>query len=114
MSKIQKQNISSTGLVEVTLFIKSPSIFAEFYLPNVGIWAHKIRAACHLANYSSNIIVLLTSVTLSQDHMGSIRDRYWKIGIKLPDFNHACRDLQTKGVAVPALYHFKDIYFMSH
>ena len=32
----------------------------------------------------------------------------------MPDFNHACRDLQTKGVAVPALYHFKDIYFMSH
>ena len=45
---------------------------------------------------------------------GVTRDRYWKVGIKLPDFNHACRDLQTKGVAVPALYHFKDIYFMSH
>lgn len=41
-------------------------------------------------------------------------ERYWKIGICLPDLDIACEQLRQKGVEVSAPHQFRDIGYMAH
>ncbi len=41
-------------------------------------------------------------------------ERYWKIGICLPDLDAACEQLRRKGVDVSAPHQFRDIGYMAH
>ena len=91
---------AGNALHGVNLAVQSPSNLAAFYVTHLGMEARQVGANIHLTYPGSATALILSPAHKSQPYEPSVNDRYWKIGITLPDLDHACRDLCTRGVAV--------------
>jgi len=107
-------NAPDGALNGVNLAVQSPNDLAEFYVFNFGMWARQVGNAFHLTYSGSAATSILPLATASQPYVGPAPDRYWKIGITLPDLDYACRDLLAKGVPVSSPKQFLDIGYVVH
>ncbi len=105
---------AGNALHGVNLAVQSPSNLAAFYVTHLGMEARQVGANIHLTYPGSATALILSPAHKSQPYEPSVNDRYWKIGITLPDLDHACRDLCTRGVAVSPPIQFENIGYMAH
>ena len=76
--------------------------------------ARQVGNAFHLTYSGSTAASILPLAKGAQPSVGSAPDRYWKIGIALPDLDYACRGLLAKGVAVSSPKQFVGIGYVAH
>jgi len=96
----------------VRLQVEDPKRLAGFYADVLGMEA-RVEDVAWRAGYAGEDadLILLPGGTRAAH---SREERYWKIGICLPDLDIACEQLRQKGVEVSAPHQFRDIGYMAH
>lgn len=99
-------------LAGVKLQVCEPERLAGFYTALLGMKAHKAEDHWRLGYDGADADLLLYP---GGQRAGSTRDqRYWKIGICLPNLDLACGQLRAAGVEVSDPHQFFDIGYMAH
>ncbi|UWQ79130.1 VOC family protein [Leisingera sp. S132] len=94
------------------LQVEDPEQLAEFYADVLGMEARAEGEAWRAGYAGGDADVILLPGGSRAPH--SRDERYWKIGICLPDLDIACEHLRQKGVEVSAPHQFRDIGYMAH
>ncbi|MEW2914423.1 VOC family protein [Leisingera sp. JC11] len=96
----------------VQLQVEDPERLVRFYSDVLGMAARSDDGTWR-AGYAGQDadLILLPGGRLVQH---SRDERYWKIGICLPNLDIACEQLRQKGVEVSAPHQFRDIGYMAH
>ena len=110
-----ESSISGTkkrGLAFVELMADEPEGLAAFYCDVLGMSVRDRGARFVRVGYDGDDadVVLRQGIAGTQ----SRSDRYWKIGITLPNVDMAVAQLQGRGVEVSAPKQFQDIGYMAH
>ncbi len=94
------------------LQVEDPKRLAGFYADVFGMkaWADGENWRAGYAGEDADLIFLPggTRAPHARD------ERFWKIGICLPDLDIACEHLRQKGIEVSAPHQFRDIGYMAH
>ncbi|KIC17141.1 VOC family protein [Leisingera sp. ANG-Vp] len=96
----------------VRLQVKDPERLAGFYADVLGMEARAEGDAWRAGYAGEDADLILLPGGTQAAH--SRDERYWKIGICLPDLDTACEHLRQKGVEVSAPHQFRDIGYMAH
>ncbi len=100
-------------LSSVKLNVRSPKTLADFYCTHMGMTARQ-QGDMLVVGYEG----IDADIELHQGSSGSYvhgkADRYWKIGITLPNVDMAYAQLIRAGVSVSAPRQFIDIGYMCH
>lgn len=94
----------------VVLSVSDRAKIARFYTDNLGMTARQKGGNIRLGYGEAEII--LQPGGGSYEHART--DRYWKIGITLPNLDLACEQLRAAGIAISAPKQFHDIGYMAH
>lgn len=96
----------------VRLQVENPEQLARFYADvfGMGLRAEGETWRAGYAGEDADLILLRGGRRAAH----SRDERYWKIGICLPDLDTACEQLRQKGVEVSAPHQFRDIGYMAH
>lgn len=94
------------------LRVKDPASLIGFYTDVLGMQARHDGVDWRLGYPGRDADLVLSAGGADYVHVRS--DRYWKIGICLPDLDLACAQLQASGVAVSQPRQFLDIGYMAH
>lgn len=94
------------------LQVENPEQLARFYADVLGMdaWAEDEAWRAGYAGEDADLILLPGGCRVQH----SRDERYWKIGICLPDLDVACEQLRRKGVDVSVPHQFRDIGYMAH
>lgn len=94
------------------LSVSDPAKLADFYVTHLGMTATETPDGCRVGYAGQDADILL------QPGGGAYRparsDRYWKIGITLPNVDIAYAQLCAAGIAVNKPHQFRDIGYMCH
>ncbi|KIC09512.1 glyoxalase [Leisingera sp. ANG-M1] len=96
----------------VRLQVENPENLARFYADVFGMNVQAEGGAWRAGYAGEDADLILLSGGSRAAH--SRNERYWKIGICLPDLDIACEQLRQKGVEVSAPHQFRDIGYMAH
>lgn len=96
----------------VRLQVEDPERLAGFYSDALGMTVQVDGDVCRVGYPGRDADLVLLPGGARQRH--SREERYWKIGICLPDLDMACDQLRAKGVEVSAPHQFRDIGYMAH
>lgn len=99
-------------LSALRLKVKDPTFLVGFYTDMMGMQAIAQEDGWRLGYPGADADLVLLSG--GADYVHAREDRYWKIGICLPDLDLACAQLRARGVAVSAPRQFRDIGYMAH
>ncbi|EBA17186.1 Glyoxalase/bleomycin resistance protein/dioxygenase [Roseobacter sp. SK209-2-6] len=100
-------------LAAVRLQVPDPEALVPFYRDALGMRAAEDDGGSWRLGYPGEDADLL--LLPGGSHQISNRsDRYWKIGICLPDLDLACQQLRQRGIQVSAPHQFLDIGYMAH
>ncbi|WP_027256846.1 VOC family protein [Leisingera aquimarina] len=94
------------------LQVKSPERLAGFYADVFGMDVRTEGEAWRAGYVGQDADLILLPGGAQGSHTRD--ERYWKIGICLPDLDIACEQLRQKGVEVSAPHQFRDIGYMAH
>lgn len=94
------------------LQVEDPKLLAGFYADVLGMEARAEGEAWRAGYSGGDADLILLPGGSRAPH--SRDERYWKIGICLPDLVIACEHLRQKGVEVSAPHQFRDIGYMAH
>lgn len=94
------------------LGVKDPAALVAFYSDMMGMQALQEAEGWRLGYAGGDADLLLLPDGAPYTH--ATTDRYWKIGICLPDLDLACAQLRARGVAVSEPRQFIDIGYMAH
>lgn len=98
----------------VALNVASPQTLAEFYTGVLGMTATPEGAEIRVAYGGAGAYLALRQSPSPRAYRHEDRDRYWKIGITLPDLDAAHAQLERKGVAVGTPRQFGDVGYLCH
>ncbi len=101
-------------LARVVLRVRSPDALARFYTERLGMSARRENHAVILGYGAGDAEVELRQATSDRRYAHAPTDRYWKIGITLPNVDIAHAQLRHAGVAVSNPVQFNDIGYMCH
>lgn len=96
----------------VQLQVEDPERLARFYSDVLGMEARTDNGTWRAGYAGQDADVILQPGGRLVQH--SRDERYWKIGICLPNLDIACEQLRQKGVEVSAPHQFRDIGYMAH
>ncbi len=96
----------------VLLSVSNPAEIAEFYVRYLGMQAANIGDVWRLGYPGRDADLILSSGPSGYRHNRS--DRYWKIGITLPNVDIAHQQLNASGIDVSTPNQFRDIGYMCH
>lgn len=101
-------------LAQVLLRVRSPQTLARFYLERLGMTLLDDGPPLILGFGGDDAAMALQQAGAGDGYIHRRDDRYWKIGITLPDVDIACAQLREAGVAVSQPSQFGDIGYMCH
>lgn len=98
------------------LRVPDPAKLAAFYTDVMGMQVFQQGDVWRLGYPGQDADLIFVSVPASEGwcYEAAPTDRYWKIGICLPDLDTACAQLRAAGVEVSAPRQFLDIGYMAH
>lgn len=98
------------------LRVPDPAKLAAFYTDVMGMQVFQQGDVWRLGYPGQDADLIFVSVPASESwrYKSAPTDRYWKIGICLPDLDMACAQLRAAGVEVSAPRQFLDIGYMAH
>ena len=99
---------------EVVLRTQSPDTLADFYTTHLGMIASRSDNAIVLGYLGKDASIELRHAERDRPYTHGRTDRYWKIGITLPNVDIAYRHLCRDGIAVTEPRQFEDIGYMCH
>ena len=98
----------------VTLAVNDVHRLSSFYVDHLSMKQRDVVGGVELFFDSDACILRLEQAEVSCPYASSPRDRYWKIGITLPDLDAAYQYLTSRGVGVSRPHQFENIGYMSH
>jgi len=101
-------------LVSVVLRVQSPDKLARFYQERLGMSTYAEGDALILGYEGEDALIELRQAADGEVYRHTPTDRYWKIGITLPNVDLAQAKLAKSGVAVSKPKQFNDIGYMCH
>ena len=101
-------------LARVVLRVRSPDTLARFYTEHLGMKARTERHAVILGYGDGDAEIELRRATSDRHYAHAATDRYWKIGITLPNVDIAHAQLRRAGIAVSDPVQFGEIGYMCH
>jgi len=101
-------------LSRVILSVRSPKNLARFYTAHLGMKARTEDDGIILGYDGNDAALELRQATSGKTYAHARSDRYWKIGITLPDLELAHKQLRDTGINVSAPNQFGDIGYMCH
>jgi len=101
-------------LAGVVLRVKSPEELAKFYIQNLGMTFSRKEGHIRLGYAAEEAYLEFRRAQNPIAYTHDANDRYWKIGITLPDIDLAHLQLSAKGVNVTQPRQFKDIGYLCH
>ncbi|UWQ62429.1 VOC family protein [Leisingera caerulea] len=96
----------------VQLQVQDPERLARFYSDVLGMTARSENGGWRAGYAGADADLVLQPGGRPVQH--SRDERYWKIGICLPDLDTACEQLRQKGIEVSAPHQFRNIGYMAH
>ncbi|QDG74738.1 VOC family protein [Labrenzia sp. PHM005] len=101
-------------LAALTLNVTNPDTLAEFYCRILGMRRFE-RDGCIAVGYGNEgAVLVLKPVDDRAPYQHSNTDRYWKIGLTLPDIDCANARLKAHGISASEPHQFRDIGYLSH
>ncbi len=101
-------------LARVILRVQSPENLARFYVEHLGMTVLE-EGYAHLLGYGGgDAVIELQRAGAGDGYVHERSDRYWKIGITLPNVDMAHAQLREAGVAVSEPGQFGEIGYMCH
>ena len=94
------------------LFVSDPAQLAQFYAMHLGMEAREVPEGWRVGYPGADADVLLMPGGVAYWH--ATTDRYWKIGVTLPDVDVAHARLSAAGIEVSTPHQFRDIGYMCH
>jgi catechol 2,3-dioxygenase-like lactoylglutathione lyase family enzyme len=101
-------------LARVMLSVRSPESLARFYVERLGMKMLDEGPPVVLSYGGDDAAIELHHASTDDEYMHRRGDRYWKIGITLPNVDIAHAQLRRAGVAVTQPSQFGDIGYMCH
>ena len=101
-------------LTRVVLRVRSPEALVRFYVERLGMRALAMGDAVVLGNGGDDAAIELRRAGAGGGYVHRREDRYWKIGITLPNVDIAHQQLSAAGVAVSQPSQFGEIGYMCH
>ena len=101
-------------LARARLRVRSPDVLARFYVERLGMTLSKQGEALVLGYGGHGAALELRQATSPRAYEQRREDRYWKIGITLPNVDIAHAQLSDAGVEVTAPRQFGEIGYMCH
>lgn len=101
-------------LARVILSTRSPDKLARFYTEHFGMNAHAEQDALILGYDGQDALIELRQATSASGYRHEKADRYWKIGITLPNVDIAQAQLARSGIAISEPTQFGKIGYMCH
>lgn len=101
-------------LARVILRVQSPESLARFYVERLGMKVHEEGQALVLGYGGDDALIELQRAKPGTKYTHRRSDRYWKIGITLPNVDIAHAQLTEAGVAVSQPRQFEKIGYMCH
>jgi catechol 2,3-dioxygenase-like lactoylglutathione lyase family enzyme len=101
-------------LARVILSVRSPKNLARFYRAHLGMRAWSEGDAIVLGYDGLDAALELRRAASDKTYAHARSDRYWKIGITLPDVDLAHAQLCDAGISVSDPNQFGDIGYMCH
>ncbi len=95
-------------------YVDSPDSLAHFYTDRLGMTASRHGDTILLACGGQSASLELRAAPSGRGYVPSDRDRYWKIGITLPNVDIAQAQLRAAGVQISEARQFLDIGYMCH
>lgn len=92
----------------------SPEGLARFYADHLGMIVKESGAGLIVGYDGADAEIELVRGASGGAYVHDRGDRYWKIGITLPNVEIACRQLREAGIAVTEPWQFGDIGYMAH
>lgn len=94
------------------LRVPDPQALARFYVDHLGMSAEVLGDTLRIGYPGQDADLVLHPGAAAYVHART--DRYWKIGITLPNVDIACQQLRDAGLAVSPPQQFLDIGYMCH
>ncbi|WP_371224825.1 VOC family protein [Roseovarius sp. 2305UL8-3] len=101
-------------IAAITFEVANPEAQAAFYQNQLGMTVHDRCDGVRVGYHGDDADLIFRQGTRGISYCHSRDDRYWKIGITLPNLDLACDRLKRDGVAVSAPHQFQDIGYMAH
>lgn len=102
------------ALKGAALNVADPERLADFYTQVLGMTVLDQSQQLRLGYALGGACIQLTSASPSTIYQHSRTDRYWKIGITLPNVDLAYEQLISQGIDVSAPRQFQDIGYLCH
>lgn len=101
-------------LARVVLRVRSPDTLARFYTDHLGMKARTEGDAVVLDYDGADAAIEFRQAKSGASYAHTRTDRYWKIGITLPNVDIAHAQLRQAGIAVSDPTQFNQIGYMCH
>lgn len=102
------------SLARLVLHAQSPDQLAGFYVKHLGMTMTRDGASVILGFGGQDASIELVQAREGPAYAHARTDRYWKIGITLPNVDIACDQLRRAGLTVSEPRQFEDIGYMCH
>ena len=106
--------VERPSLAGVALNVRSPQALAAFYVRHLGMRSDPIGEAIEVGYGGQGACLRLLPSPSPEPYRHATHDRYWKIGITLPDLDPACRRLKAEGVQITQPRQFEDVGYLCH
>ena len=100
--------------LRLILSVRSPDELARFYVTALGMTMRTEGDAVVLGYGGDDALLEFRQAASAKAYRHRRSDRYWKIGITLPDVDMAAAQLRAAGIAVSEPGQFGDIGYMCH
>ena len=101
-------------MIGTCLNVQNPEILARFYNQNLGMNSSGTELGISLKFNDGDWPLVLSQSPSERPYQYSKTDRYWKIGITLPNVDLAYEQLRAKSIDVSEPRQFRDIGYMCH
>ena len=101
-------------LDRVILRVQSPESLARFYVEHLGMTVLDEGRAVLLGFGGDDALIEMRPATPGNRYTHRRSDRYWKIGVTLPNVDMACAQLRKADVEVSQPRQFGEIGYMCH
>lgn len=98
----------------VALNVSDPAKLAGFYTRHFGMNAREADGVIRLGYGVPGADLALRAAASDQPYQHDPHDRYWKIGITLPNIEFAASQLRAAGISISTPAQFQDIGMMCH
>lgn len=104
----------SMELSRLILRVRSPQSLARFYVEHFGMYARQSTGGIILGFEGPSAEIEFRKSELDMPYLHTKDDRYWKIGITLPNVDIAYAQLRAAGVLASEPDQFGDIGYLCH